>query len=269
MFALALNIVLGVAALDNQQIEVTQKQPNVISDLVIRRDPNSRLIQVVQDEELKISLHMVDRSASEIFEYLLGLNINLVYSTADVPTNQITVNLHDVPVHDALVSLGSVLHGYWTAVHGVYTFHKGAPSNQSDVLTSTGVHHSALNYSTTISSVADPVTSGLSFTPTFQTNSLTPLVTNDTFKFQSNPTIVYTKPGTFSSSRLVFSASPRQDLKGLMHSLTAHQKSVMAKRGYLRVSELSARQKSLLGFDGSSGFMLKWSINGHSMTIKN
>lgn len=62
-------------------------------------------------------------------------------------------------------------------------------------------------------------------------------------------------------------AMPRMDARAFLESMTPAQKKTMKDRGFLKLSELSTKQRSMLG-DPKGQFQIHFSVNGESVKIQ-
>jgi hypothetical protein len=267
--------------------QVTFQAPRIIT-----RDP------AADGNDRLVTLRLEQVPARDFLDRLIReFDANVIYSARDIPETTITINVHDISLGAVLSATGSMLGGYWTSRDGVAVFHKGEAPKRAGASMDYNVfqdyspsRNTGFTFTPQIQgSTTSTNQTGTVFTSPFpfkepapHVSGQTPTITvkppvnlnyriqlDDSAKpqtttrvFTSRPNIVWTAP-----RHMLTFTSGSSGLPTLVKSLSAAQKKTLAKRGYLKTSELTSYQKSLLG--NVKGLKeLKYSGAGGSITVK-
>lgn len=83
-------------------------------------------LKSIKGLDKKISIKATNVTAAKISELLTKHGVNFVIRDKDVSAEKLTINLNNVPLHEALEVIGETLGGYWEAKGSTLVFKKGA-----------------------------------------------------------------------------------------------------------------------------------------------
>lgn len=232
---------------------------------------DSSNLQRLKGMDRKVSVKFNNASANDVLKWLTKQNINFVANTDTLPKSKITVNLSNVPLHEALDSVADALGGAWMVKGSTLIFHTGGVRLSPFASTRGFMVPGGANAFESRAFQMKPL-DGRAFTYKFDDKAFQDLgklksLDGKAFnlKWDDKQFKDFKKFDAFGFKKV--------DAKKFLDSMTANQKDLMKKQGYLKVSDLTDDQKNMLFENPKSElpkeFTFMLDLDGQKVTIKN
>ena len=240
-------------------------------------------LQRLKGMDRKVSVKFNNAGASDVLKWLTKQNVNFVANTDTLPKSKITVNLANVPLHEALDAVADALGGAWMVKGSTLIFHTGGV-RFSPFATTRNYTFPSEGFRT-----IDPRAfkmqplDGRAFAYSFDEKAYKDLgklkgLDGKTFNYQFDDK-AFKELKTFNEKDGVFARTngtfgfKKVDAKKFLDSMSDAQKDLMKKQGYLKVSDLTEDQKKMI-FENPKGelpkqFTFMLNLDGQKVTIKN
>jgi hypothetical protein len=215
-----------------------------------------------------VSAHFRDAKVAEVLAWLEQQGVNFVLSDPAIKDRTITLNIDGQPLDDVVDSIASALGGHWEHKGKIRVFHSGT-GGFTDLFSSArpGVNVFGLTpdktspFQFTVPKSGDQ--KGLQEYRFFTTPP------NGQFKGFDDKSIQDLLKGQGNDLRVFTFGAPKVDFEKFVKSLSDHQKELMKSQGYLKLDDLTARQREMIGVKGSPANMtITYTANGQTVTIK-
>ncbi len=263
----------------NPQVRTITTPANAFSGFWV----DSGNLQRLKGMDRKVTVKFNNASAGDVLKWLTKQNVNFVANTDTLPKSKITVNLSNVPLHEALGAVADALGGAWMVKGSTLIFHTGGvrfspfATTRNYTFPSEGfrtidprafkmqpLEGRAFAYSFDEKAYKDlgklKGLDGKTFNYQFDDKAFKELK-----RFNEKDDALGRINGTFGFKKV--------DAKKFLDSMSATQKDLMKKQGYLKVSDLTEDQKKMI-FDNPIGelpkeFTFMLNLDGQKVIIKN
>lgn len=242
----------------------------------------------------KVSVKFNNATAADVLKWLGKQNVNFVANVDSLPKTKITMNVANVPLHEALESVAESLGGSWQIKGSTLIFRNSffgslgsmggtyavpAPrmnmqgwQNASPFMKLKGMPDGELFKFDDNQLKMLKGLDGRTFDFKFDEKALKDMKGFDgkLFKFDENQLKAFKDMKGFDGKAFTFK---KIDVKKFLNSLTKEQKELQKKQGFLKASDLTEEQRKML-FDGPKAelptdFTMMLNQDGEKIVIKN
>jgi hypothetical protein len=204
----------------------------------------SKQLKTIAGMDRLVSLSFDNTSSVDVMSWLVKQDVNFIVNIDTLPKKQLTLNLKNVPIHEALQTLADVLDGHWEVKGSTAIFRSGASISNRFILATM------------------PRIEG----------TLSPLSGKGlNFKIESDfPGGLAPLGMGYNNFSRTHESQPSKTIIEAMKSLTKEQKALQKKQGFLYIKDLTDVQKKALVIPVSSqkGLTFTYIINGEKLIIK-